>query len=594
MKTLSLISLCLCAVSQLLPAQTDIRVARYWGDRQAAVSYTFDDGLAEHYTKVYPELNKRGIKATFAIVGNRIGSNWKGTPCMTWEQLGEMAANGQEISNHGWTHANLSRLTDEALRHEVQCCDTAIYEHTGVMPRTFVYPGNRHTPAIVDFCSQGRTGTRTSQVSIGSKRDSTWMRRWIDGLMASGNWGVGMTHGITCGYDSLGDPTRFWRHLDYVIRHRDSLWIAPMGDVAAYVAERDNISLKISRRKNKIVITPQTSLDTAVYHHQLTLVMTSDAPLTATQNGRKLYVRRRNGNILIDFQPAGGKIEIRQMERCKAGMPAPVFLTAGQSNTDGRVYADEMPDYMRDGYRHLHYANVTNKRNGRFGKRNFKDSRGRWSYCDVVNRLLDNSLATDFYSIKASVGGTAIDATAGGPKRPSWYAGKEWIAANNAYSGNAATGRSLTKSLTEGFDLCVDSTLSRLKQGYDVKAIMWHQGESDRSKADSYYTNFKTMITHMREAISRKTGRKEYLTLPFILGTVPHASRQYSAGVEAAQRRVAAELPNVYIIDLSKAWLGRDNLHFAGDWTVRIGRMMFNELVRIGAVHDNEIDTGEY
>ena len=32
---------------------------------------------------------------------------------------------------------------------------------------------------------------------------------------------------------------------------------------------------------------------------------------------------------------------------------APVFLTAGQSNTDGRVYAADMPGYLAAGYSHL-------------------------------------------------------------------------------------------------------------------------------------------------------------------------------------------------------------------------------------------------
>ena len=69
---------------------------------------------------------------------------------------------------------------------------------------------------------------------------------------------------------------------------------------------------------------------------------------------------------------------------------APVFITAGQSNTDGRVYAADMPAYLAAGYRHLHYADVTTKRDGRFGERTFRENRGRWSYCDVVNhcRLL--------------------------------------------------------------------------------------------------------------------------------------------------------------------------------------------------------------
>lgn len=594
MKRISKLSFIISIMSVTVSAQTDIRVARYWGDRAAAVSYTFDDGLAEHYTKVYPQLKRRGLKATFAVIGNRVGDEWKGTPCMTWEQLKEMAADGQEVTNHGWSHSAVDRLTGEALRHEVQRCDTAIYEHTGVMPRTFVYPGNRKTPEALALCSQGRTGTRTEQVSIGSKRDSTWLRRWVDGLVSSGSWGVGMTHGITCGYDSLGDPTRFWKHLDYVSRRRDSLWIAPLADVAAYVAERDNVKLKINRRKDKTVIKPRMSLDKAVYSQPLTLVVTSDKPLVAVQDGRQLYVRRRGKSLMIDFLPGGGSIEISPMEGCEAGGAAPVFLTAGQSNTDGRAYVSDMPERLRKKYNHLHFANVTTRRTGHFGDRTFDDRKGRWAYCDVVNRLLDGTLGCDFYSIKASVGGTSIDTVAGGPKRPSWYAGAGWLAANKAYDGDVATGRSLTKSLTEGFAMCVDSTLVSLPHGYDVKAIMWHQGESDRHAAADYYKNFKDMICYIREFISLKTGRAEYLNIPFIFGTVPHASRQYSAGVDKAQRRVAAELPDVYCIDLSKAWLGRDNLHFAADWTERIGQMMFNELVRLGVVRDNEVDTGMY
>ena len=46
--------------------------------------------------------------------------------------------------------------------------------------------------------------------------------------------------------------------------------------------------------------------------------------------------------------------------------PASVFLTAGQSNADGRVYVDELPTYLRNGYQYLNYANVTSECNGRF------------------------------------------------------------------------------------------------------------------------------------------------------------------------------------------------------------------------------------
>ena len=104
--------------------QPDIHVARWLGDRQAAISYTFDDGLLEHYTMVFPRLKQLGLKASFCIIGSKVGRDQKGTPCMTWQQLREMAADGQEITSHGFRHQSVEKLTGEALRYEVQHNDT--------------------------------------------------------------------------------------------------------------------------------------------------------------------------------------------------------------------------------------------------------------------------------------------------------------------------------------------------------------------------------------------------------------------------------------------------------------------------------------
>ncbi|MGN1262920.1 MAG: sialate O-acetylesterase [Prevotella sp.] len=267
-----------------------------------------------------------------------------------------------------------------------------------------------------------------------------------------------------------------------------------------------------------------------------------------------------------------------------AQRPASVFLTAGQSNADGRVRVEQLPGYLKDGYEKLHYADVTSECTGTFGKRTFTQPKQRWAFCDVTNYLIEKALDADFYAVKATYGGTAIDTAATYPHRPVWCADAEWLGKNSAYRGDIATGKSLTKSLTEGFAMCVDSTLSKLPQGYDVKAIMWHQGESDRSKASHYYKNFKDMICYMRESIWRVTGDSLDLQLPFIFGTVPHHSKQYSKEVEEAQRRVAAELPCVYVIDLSEAGLQSDTLHFNEEWTERVGKLMFEKLKEAGCL----------
>ena len=272
--------------------------------------------------------------------------------------------------------------------------------------------------------------------------------------------------------------------------------------------------------------------------------------------------------------------------------PASVFITAGQSNAEGRASYGDKPDYLDNGYKHLKYAFVRPEQDGKFGKFRFSDT---FAFCDVVNYFIDKSQNQDFYSIKCTHGGTSItpgqyndDETAW---KPVWYADRAWLAENKAYSGKDG-GLSLALSLTEGFAKCVNETLGKLKNGYDVKAIMWHQGESDRKKPEEYYRNFKDMITFMRERIYAVTGREKDRTLPFIFGTVPHNSVQYNPIIEAAQLKVAQELPNVYPIDLSNVSLQKDALHFDGKGTDYVGRLMFNKLVELGLV-DSQIVEAE-
>lgn len=273
-----------------------------------------------------------------------------------------------------------------------------------------------------------------------------------------------------------------------------------------------------------------------------------------------------------------------------AQRPAPVFITAGQSNADGRESVSKLPSYLKGGYAYLNYANVTAAGDGTFGDFRFGK---RFAFCDITNYYIEQALQADFYAIKCAYGGTAIDTAATYSQLPVWCADTAWIARNKAYRGDISEGRSLTRSLAEGFDSCVDVTLSKLPGGYDVKAIMWHQGEGDRKQPGHYYKNFKDMINYMRAAVYAKTGREKDKTLPFIFGTVSHKSRQYSRGVEEAQLKVAAELPNVYCIDMSDAGLLPDVLHFDSAWTEYLGKQMYNKLVELKLVDGEKVEAGK-
>ena len=291
--------------------QPKVSVARYEGDRQAAISYTFDDGLKDQYTVLFPKLKEFGIKATFSIIGSSVGGKWKKDSCMTWEMIRELAADGQEITSHGWQHKDPNKIFDEALRYEVQHNDTVIYEQTGQFPRTFVYPWNRKPPHAVAFVSKDRVGSRMRQSGFGGSRDSVWFEKWTDRLLREGDWGIPLIHGIVTGYDHYDNPQRLWNHFALMNSLRDKVWIATFHDVCAYVTERDTITLETKQKGNTLTVTPKMPLDKRIYHQPLTLVIEGCQPKQVRQQRQTLTLIRHDDRTLVNFDPHGGEIEIK-------------------------------------------------------------------------------------------------------------------------------------------------------------------------------------------------------------------------------------------------------------------------------------------
>lgn len=266
--------------------------------------------------------------------------------------------------------------------------------------------------------------------------------------------------------------------------------------------------------------------------------------------------------------------------------PATVIITAGQSNTDGRVLNRDLPDYIQQNkYKYCKwcYGSAGQEITGQFETfwpRMVHPSRpGRWAYDAVTYYYLEQALQEDFYVVKWSLGGTAIDTTATSTSRKYWSADPKWLSKNHS---TATGGRSLLLSFTENIGASIDNTLSKLPQGYDIKAFLWHQGESDRHKGKNYYKNLKEVVEYVRNYLVKKTGNKKYKKLPFICGTVSRLNKQYSADVEAAMYQLAKEDKNFYVIDMSEAELQKDQLHFTAKSAEYLGIEMYNKLVDLG------------
>lgn len=270
----------------------------------------------------------------------------------------------------------------------------------------------------------------------------------------------------------------------------------------------------------------------------------------------------------------------------KDKQPATVIITAGQSNTDGRVLNNSLPDYIRQNkYKHCLWCygsagKIQTDGFETFWPRMVHPSRpGRWAYDAVTYYWLEQALQKDFYVIKWSLGGTAIDTGCSSTSGKYWSADPKWLAANPS---TLTGGKSLLRSFTEEIGICIDNKLSKLPEGYEIKAFLWHQGESDRHRGKNYYKNMKAVVDYVRNYLVEKTGNKQYRQLPFICGTVARSNKQYNADVESALHKLAKEDKNFYVIDMSEAELQRDQLHFTAPAAEHLGIEMYNRLVDLG------------
>lgn len=266
--------------------------------------------------------------------------------------------------------------------------------------------------------------------------------------------------------------------------------------------------------------------------------------------------------------------------------PATVLITAGQSNTDGRVPNTQLPEYiLQNKYTYCQWCYGSAGKIQTNGFETFwprivhPERPDRWAYDAVTYYWLEQALQKKFYVIKWSLGGTAIDTRNSSTSHKYWSAEPTWIAANHS---TLTGGKSLLRSFTEEITLCIDNTLSKLPQGYEIKAFLWHQGESDRHQGAAYYKNLKKVVAYVRNFLVRKTGEKRYRKLPFICGTVARSNKQYNREVEDALYRLAKEDKHFYVIDMSEGKLQHDQLHFTAESAEYLGIQMYNCLVDLG------------
>ena len=125
------------------------------------VSLTFDDAGADQYA-ARPILAAHGMAGTFYVISGLAGRD---AYYMTWDQIRDLADDGNEIGGHTLDHVKLTTVPAAEQRRQV-CDDRRNLIARGYHPTSFAYPEsdvNRNAEAVVKDCGY-RSGRAVGDV----------------------------------------------------------------------------------------------------------------------------------------------------------------------------------------------------------------------------------------------------------------------------------------------------------------------------------------------------------------------------------------------------------------------------------------------
>ncbi|MCX5205351.1 polysaccharide deacetylase family protein [Streptomyces sp. NBC_00237] len=111
------------------------------------VALTFDGGPSAPTPKALDVLKEQKVPATFFLQG-------KGHTDTYPQTVTRMAKEGHEIANHTWSHKNLTELTPEEIRAEIQPVQKDIKEATGKAPTLMRPPGGATSNEVKDVLKE--------------------------------------------------------------------------------------------------------------------------------------------------------------------------------------------------------------------------------------------------------------------------------------------------------------------------------------------------------------------------------------------------------------------------------------------------------
>lgn len=244
-----------------------------------------------------------------------------------------------------------------------------------------------------------------------------------------------------------------------------------------------------------------------------------------------------------------------------------VFISAGQSNIDGRNPLNEAPTWLQS---MVPKVKVWNNTAGQFntfqlGVNTSADwnASPSWAFDIIFYKMYADYQNKNLYIVKRSKGGTPLFMDSSNDKG-SW---------NVDYASFPAGITKLSQEL-ETYFTNAKAFANNYGKTLNIKAMLWYQGGTDVQTTGAlavYKANLIALINRMRTVF-------ESPNMPFVIITQAESSLTYSASLEQYQNEISQELSNIYIISANDATLYEDRLHLDAASSIMVGERVFNAL----------------
>ena len=259
-------------------------ITYFQGNKNGAVSVTFEDGYASQATIGVPLLNARNIKGTIFMVT----ASWALTN-ISWDTLNQMANQGHEIGSHTVNHYDFTSLTESDLRWQLSESQRLINRNIPAQSCvSFAYPdglSNETVRAVtgeyyfaargvwapeggyLNYYENGPNWRAVNFLNVGSCISDNINIPDIDFYLIAAEerhaW-------FSIHIHTIQNATAFAQLLDHLLTR--NVWIGTFGSVVRYMRERLASTVNILSESNtEIKLSLTNSLDHSIYNEPLTI-----------------------------------------------------------------------------------------------------------------------------------------------------------------------------------------------------------------------------------------------------------------------------------------------------------------------------------